>query len=213
MPASTNRTASDKHNPASERFTMFLATCAIALFCLISASCSAPLGCEDLLRPLDHVDLHSENGWALVLASLVNPAHLERLRMRDSAWIKFSNSSNPGELLIERRFGFNTTCAYSSNNFTLEGTSFTYHSSNLTVTFLHTSCPDCLLLRFMESGKLRNLYLFSERRELEQKEVEEFSAQAECAKSLSPERMDPTKELCPAKTSVEPADQTEEQKS
>uniref|UniRef100_A0A3Q3E789 Uncharacterized protein n=1 Tax=Labrus bergylta TaxID=56723 RepID=A0A3Q3E789_9LABR len=185
---------------------MSFAVCAIALLCLVSVSCSTPLTCDDLVRPLDQVDLsHLEGGWALVAGTLMDPVYLERYKTRHSAMIKFSQASDNSSILMDRLFLFDDGCEYFASNFTLEGSSYTSKRSNLTVTFMQTSCPDCLLMRFVDSGKLRNMYLFSRRREVEQKDMEEFRAQSKCVKGLPPAMMDPTKELCPDRPSDQPA--------
>ncbi|CAJ1053566.1 hypothetical protein KUCAC02_016095 [Xyrichtys novacula] len=178
---------------------MLLATCVVALFCFIPASSLAPPNCEDLVRPLDHVDGHQLDGrWAMIAGSLVDPKHVERFKSRDSAVIKFSNASdtsNTSNLLLERMFGFGDKCEYHPSNITLEGNGFS--SSNVSITFIHTGCSDCLLMRFTEAGALRNLYLFSKRREVEGDVMDEFKTQAECVKSQPPVMMDSSKKLCP----------------
>jgi len=55
-----------------------------------------------------------------------------------------------------------------------------------------------------------DILLFSRRRELEQKEMEEFLAQLECLKMPPPDVMNPTRELCPEQTAGDPGTQTEE---
>ncbi|XP_074486556.1 uncharacterized protein LOC141764831 [Sebastes fasciatus] len=193
------------------------AVCAVALFCLMSVSHSAPLSCEDLVRPLDQLDPHHLEGrWALVAGSLGNPEHLESFKRRNSSTINFSNAGANSTILYTPNVDFGGKCVYHTYNISLEGSTFTFDVRdpvNLTVTFLRTSCPDCLPMRFddSESKKPLRLFLFSRRRELEQKEMEEYGAQVECLNMLPPAVMDPNKELCPEQSVSDPAAaQTEE---
>uniref|UniRef100_A0A671U2D9 Uncharacterized protein n=1 Tax=Sparus aurata TaxID=8175 RepID=A0A671U2D9_SPAAU len=195
---------------------MFPAACAIALLCLVSASLSAPLACEDLLRPLDQLNLrHLEGRWALVAGSLSHLPYLERFKQRDSAAVNFSSNSTEINVSYTRSLRLNNKCQYSSYNITMEGSSFTYDGtdkSNASARFVHTSCHDCMLMHMdVESGKRQHFYLFSRRRQLEQEEIEEFTAQVECLKMPPPVVMDPTKELCPEETAADPTAQTEEE--
>ncbi|XP_070710369.1 alpha-1-acid glycoprotein 1-like [Pempheris klunzingeri] len=193
---------------------MFFAVCAIALLCWMSAvSHSAPPACEDLVRPLDQLDPHHLEGkWALVAGSLSHPPHLEKFKKRDSASVNFS--TNDTYISYTRSIRLDNKCQYNTYNISLEGSSFSYDGtdkSNFSANLVHTTCQDCLLMRFnVESGKRLHFYLFSRRRELEQSEVEEFRAQVECLKIPPPVVMDPTKELCPEETAGDPAAKTEE---
>lgn len=189
---------------------------AIVLLCLMSLSHSAPLACEDLVRPLDQLDPHHLEGrWALVAGSLSHLPFRQSessniLRDRESATASFSSSTSETNIsfFLDMRAG--NKCLYISYNISLEGSSFTF-ANNITTTFIRTSCHDCILMRFeIESGKWQHFYLFSKRRELEQKEIEEFGTQVECLSMLPPVVMDPTKELCPVETSGNPAAPTEE---
>uniref|UniRef100_A0A3B4Y0M9 Uncharacterized protein n=1 Tax=Seriola lalandi dorsalis TaxID=1841481 RepID=A0A3B4Y0M9_SERLL len=164
------------------------AVCAVALLCLVSVSHSAPLACEDVARPLDQLDpLHLAGRWALVAGGMTDAAYLEKFKTRDSAAINYPNASETPITSFTRSFNFNDSCQHLQSNITLEGSGFIFHQYNITVTFLYTSCPDCLLMRFDdESKKPLRMYLFSRRRELEQKEIEEFSAQAKCLNMLPP---------------------------
>uniref|UniRef100_A0A8C4EC96 Apolipoprotein M n=1 Tax=Dicentrarchus labrax TaxID=13489 RepID=A0A8C4EC96_DICLA len=171
----------------------------------------SPLTCEDLVRPLDQLDLHHLEGRrALVAGSLSDPAHLEHFKRRESASINFANETSKTSII--RVFGFGDSCEYLNSSIRLEGSGFTFYHNNLTVTVLYTSCPDCLVIRFDNESKLLRLYLFSRRREVEQKEMEEFSTQAKCLNMPPPVMMDPTKELCPEQTSSDPAAQTGEKR-
>ncbi|KAF0037534.1 hypothetical protein F2P81_010408 [Scophthalmus maximus] len=157
------------------------------------------LTCEDVIRPLDQLDQHQLEGrQVLVAGGLRELAHQERFKSRDSATIHFANDSETSQITLKRVFGFKDSCEYLNSNISLEGSSFLISGSNITMTFLYTSCPDCLVLRFDNNAKQpRNMYLFSRRRELEQEEMEEFTAQTGCLDMLPPVLMDPTKELCP----------------
>lgn len=171
----------------------------IALLCWASLGHGAPLACEDLVRPQDGLGFqHLEGRQSLVAASLDDLTYLENFKRRDSATIYFANSSDTSKLSFIRSFRSNDSCQYLTSNITVEGSSFAFEEYNITVTFLSTSCPDCALMRFDDSSKkpLR-MYLFSRRRELEEKEMEEFKAQAKCLNMHPPVLMDPTKELCP----------------
>lgn len=171
---------------------------AFALLCLVSPSRSADPACEDLVRPVDPLDpAHLEGARSIVAGSMTTPEYAEKFKTRDSASISFVNGTS-----FSRVFRSNDSCQYLNSNITLEGSSFNFHQYNITVTFLQTSCPDCLLLRFDNMSKeLQRLYLFSKRREVEQKEMDEFAAQAQCLNSLPPIVMDPTKPLCPEEMS------------
>ncbi|KAG7485087.1 hypothetical protein JOB18_002513 [Solea senegalensis] len=175
--------------------------CAITLLCLMSVSHSAPV-CEKLVQPLDQLDRHHlEGSWVLVAGCVKDSDDLEYYNTRESAVIQFANASESSEISFKRMFGFNDSCKYIHSNISLEGSGFTFDDSNLTVTFLYTSCPDCLVTRFDLPGKLKRLYVFSRRRALEQSEMEEFKNQSECLNMLQPIVMDPTKQLCPEQDS------------
>ncbi|KAI3352460.1 hypothetical protein L3Q82_005414 [Scortum barcoo] len=175
--------------------------CAIVLLCLLSLGHSAPLACEDLVRPLHQLDPHHLEGRrALVAGSLSHVPFMERLKQRESATAGFSISANETNISLFRDMRADNKCHYVSYNISLEGSSFTFADGNITTTFIYTSCPDCILMSFdVESGKRQHFYLFSKRRELEPREIEEFKAQVECLSMPPPVVMDPTKELCPEK--------------
>ncbi|XP_037619989.1 alpha-1-acid glycoprotein 1-like [Sebastes umbrosus] len=185
---------------------------AITLLCMVCVSHSAPLACEDLVRPLDHLDpRHLEGRWVLVAGSLSHLPFMERLRRRDSATATFSSNTSETNIALSRSMRLDDKCHYHFPNISLEGNSFTFDDGNVTTTFIHTSCRDCILMSFdVESGKRQHFYLYSRRRELEQKEMEEFRAQVECLNMPPPAVMDPSKELCPEETAGDPAAQTEE---
>ncbi|CAJ1053564.1 hypothetical protein L3Q82_005413 [Xyrichtys novacula] len=177
---------------------MFLATCVVALFCFIPASSLAPPNCEDLVRPLDHVDGHQLDGrWFLIAYGLVEPEPLGGNYMVQSWVIEISNASytsNTSNLLFERNLRFVNRCEYQSFNITLEGNVLS--EGKVSSTLIHTSCSDCLLMHTAK-GVEANLHLFSKRREVEKEVMDEFKTQAECLNSQLPVMMDPSKKLCP----------------
>ncbi|KAK9540050.1 hypothetical protein VZT92_002522 [Zoarces viviparus] len=183
------------------------AACAVFLLCLKSVSHSAPLACEDLIRPLDRMDpRHLEGRRALVTGSLSFLPFMERLRRRESATINFSSNTSETSTSLSRTMRLDNKCHYASYNISLEGSSFTFDHGNVTTTFIRTSCDDCIGLLMscdVESGKRQHFYLFSRRREVDQEEIEEFRAQVECLNMPPPVVMDPTKELCPEETAGE----------
>uniref|UniRef100_A0A8C2XKM5 Apolipoprotein M n=1 Tax=Cyclopterus lumpus TaxID=8103 RepID=A0A8C2XKM5_CYCLU len=181
------------------------AACAVFLLCLTSVSHSAPLACEDLIRPLDQVDpRHLEGRRALVAASLSHLPFMEQLRRRESATSNFSSNTSETSTSWSRSMSLDNKCHYASYNISLEGSSFTFDNGNVSATFIRTSCRDCILMSFdVESGKRQHFYLFSRRKEVEQKELDEFRAQVECLNMPPPVVMDPTKELCPEETTGE----------
>uniref|UniRef100_A0A3Q2PAU7 Uncharacterized protein n=1 Tax=Fundulus heteroclitus TaxID=8078 RepID=A0A3Q2PAU7_FUNHE len=178
---------------------MISAALAVALLCLLPLSRSAPLACEDLVRPSDGLTpRHLEGKWALVAGSLSHPPFLERFRQRDSASVNFASSSGDTGASYTRSMRLRGNCTYSSYNITLEGSSFTYDGtdkSNVSAAFVRTSCRDCILMR-MDRHSV-DLYLLSRRREVEPREMEEFRAQLKCYQLPAPVVTDPTKELCP----------------
>ncbi|KAL6110167.1 orm1 [Pungitius sinensis] len=181
---------------------MLLALCAIPLLCLMSASRAAPRPCDDSAWLADRLDpSHLVGRWAMVAGSLSHLPFLERFKQRDSAYVNFSNSTSETAVSYSGSIRQNGTCLYRYFNISLAGGRFAYEGtppSNLTTSFVRASCPDCMLMHVdRESGKWQHLYLFSRRRELEQKELEKFRAQVECLNMLPPVVMDPTKELCP----------------
>lgn len=176
------------------------AACAIALLCWVSVSHSAPLACEDVARPLDQLDpRHLAGSWALVAGAMREQAHLEKFKTRESASVHFASETPITS--FRRSFNINDSCQHLQSNITLEGSGFSFDQLiNITVTFLQTSCPDCMVMRFDDGSKeTLRMYLFSRRREVEEKEMEEFTAQAKCMNMLPPVVMDPKKELCPEK--------------
>ncbi|KAL7404300.1 hypothetical protein ABVT39_012724 [Epinephelus coioides] len=191
---------------------MFVAVCAIALLCLVSLSHSAPLSCEDLVRPLDQLDPHYFEGrWVLVAGSLNDSAAVGVLKDRDSITIELHNTSYTQAYRVGDR------CNSYSHNISLEGhiLRIKVKTFNFTGTFYHTSCKDCIVMSLaMVSPDYKRVefLLFSRRREVEQEVMEVFRAQVQCLNMPPPHVMDPTKELCPEQADSKP-EKTEEQKA
>ncbi|KAG7486289.1 hypothetical protein JOB18_028736 [Solea senegalensis] len=178
--------------------------CAIALLCLMSASHSAPMVCEKLLQPLDELHPHRFEGkWALVAGSLDHNKSMEALRLRDSITMYFSNSSEASTVSYTQVNRFGDLCQYLRYNISVRGSTFNFDVGdrfNLSGAFLYTSCPDCLVMLWNVKSQRRvstDMYLLSRRREVEQKEMQEFRDQLTCDQLPIPVMMDPTKELCP----------------
>lgn len=182
------------------------------VFCLMSVSSSSPLVCEKLVQPMVSLATHHIEGrWALVEGSLNHGPSMEALGQRDSITMFFSNSTYTQ---INR---ISDQCQYLPYNISVEGSTFTFDVANrfnLTGAFLYTSCPDCLVMRWIvESSRRRSvdLYLLSRRRQVEPREREEFRAQLKCFQLPEPVVMDPAMELCPERAgSPLAAAQTEE---
>lgn len=175
------------------------AACTIFLLSLAHPSQAALQNCGDLLRPLDQLHPRSlEGDWALVAGSLSHHPFMELFRQRQSATASFTNNTDSGTITLRRSMRSENTCHYQSYNISLEGSSFTFRGGEVNATFIRTSCPDCALIRFdVESGKRVHFYLFSRRRQLEEKVMEEFRHQVGCLEMPPPVVMDPANELCP----------------
>ncbi|KAM7419058.1 hypothetical protein PAMA_016257 [Pampus argenteus] len=181
-----------------EMFTI----CAIAFLCLMSGSHSAPLECEDLVKALDQLDSrHLEGRWALVSGGFSDPELLELFKHRNSSSINVSFFPGTSDISYTPTVEAGGKCFSQPYNVSVEGSILTFDAQyqiNLTVTFIYTSCPDCLVMRYdTETKKVQRLFLFSRRREVEQNEMDEFRAQVKCLKMSPPVVLDPTKELCP----------------
>ncbi|CAG5937901.1 unnamed protein product, partial [Menidia menidia] len=190
--------------PEQKTSNIILAMSTVVLLCLTSPGHSAPLACEDLIRPSNQLDLHHLEGRrAMVAGSLSHLPYFEGLRLRHSATAQFSAISNGTGIRFSRSRRLDNKCHYASYNISLESSSFTFDNGSVNTTFIHTSCRDCILLSFdVESGKRQHFYLFSSRRKLEQEEIEEFKAQVECFNLPPPVVMDPTKDICPEQAST-----------
>ena len=183
----------------------------VTLLCLVSVSHSSALVCEKLVHPLDQIGPHHLDGrWALVAGSLNHSLSMDALRLRDSITMYFSNSSDTSSFSYTQINRFGDQCQHLPYNISLEGSAFTFDVGNrfeLTGSFLYTSCPDCLVMQWSVRSRKRisvDLYLLSRRREVEQEEMEEFTAQLKCYQLPTPVVMDPNKELCPQQPESQP---------
>uniref|UniRef100_A0A3Q0R7I6 Uncharacterized protein n=1 Tax=Amphilophus citrinellus TaxID=61819 RepID=A0A3Q0R7I6_AMPCI len=195
----------------SSRNRDLVAVCEVTLFYLMCVSYATSPVCEKLVHPLDQLGPHqSEGRWALVAGSLNHSSSMEALRQRDSITMYFSNSSKASTLSYTQINRFGDQCQYLPYNISVEGSTFTFdvqNRFNLSMAFLYTSCPDCVVMRWLVKSRRRistDLYLMSRRREVEQKEMEEFRAQLKCYQLPEPVVMDPTKELCPEQPENQP---------
>lgn len=174
-----------------------LAAFVILCLGLLHLSQSAAPDCQQLVQPLDHVlpqDLEGE--WHLVAGGLNSTSALERFKRRDSAIINWK-TINGTSMHFMRNDGFSESCQYIDLVITLEGSGFRLPKLNLTVIFMHTTCPDCLVIYFEKEDKSPvPLYLISRRREMKNDEIDEFTAQVGCLHMFYVELMDPTKKLC-----------------
>uniref|UniRef100_A0A3P9J3M4 Uncharacterized protein n=1 Tax=Oryzias latipes TaxID=8090 RepID=A0A3P9J3M4_ORYLA len=159
---------------------------------------SAPLDCDKLIQRLDPLNAlqHASGRWPLVAGSVKEDSDLflpleitlsVSLELGKSSFTQFIRSI-PG-------------CGSIASNFTLENNVMkaVIGCNNHTITFFRTSCPDCRLFTIEARTSRQHFYLFSRRRQLEEKEMEEFRAQVECLNMPPPAVMDPTKDLCPEK--------------
>uniref|UniRef100_A0A668S5G2 Apolipoprotein M n=1 Tax=Oreochromis aureus TaxID=47969 RepID=A0A668S5G2_OREAU len=172
----------------------------LTVLCLVSVSRSAPLACEKLVKPLEQFDIQNLTGrWSFVAVSLKDRARENSVRRHYSIAVDIRNSSYIQAQRVAGR------CQYFFLDFTLEGNVLTMKAGNvnLTGTLFYTSCADCMVLTtHIKSPTYRTVdfYLLSRRRQLEQKEIEEFSTQVMCLSMPPPVVMDPKTELCPIET-------------
>lgn len=174
------------------------------VLCLVSVGQSAFPDCEKLETPraaLSHADLNGT--WAFIAGSLNHTSSMEALKQRDSITAFFSNNNNGTWSYTQvNRIGAQCQPAH-SYNITLEDDTFTFDVGNrfsLSGSFLHTTCPDCLVMKWVVVSSRRrsmDLYLLSRRRTLTQTELDEFKEQLRCFQLPPPVKMDPVKELCP----------------
>uniref|UniRef100_A0A3P8U3H6 Apolipoprotein M n=1 Tax=Amphiprion percula TaxID=161767 RepID=A0A3P8U3H6_AMPPE len=171
---------------------------------------SAPLVCEHLVKPLDQLDLqHLMGKWAVIAGSLKNSDSAQHFNRTDSVTVDIQNSTYIQASRVD------DTCQYRSHNFQ-GGNLLTLREGNFnfTGTLLNTSCSDCLVMTLdleTHNYKSMDVYFLSKRRQLEPKEVEEFTAQVECLNMPPPIVMDPTKELCPTEATAQPEENPEGQ--
>lgn len=174
-----------------------LALCTFLLLGVASFGRSSSLPCEDLVRPLDRLapDLF-EGRWAFVAAGLSDPIHEMKFKSRDSASFVFVNGTSG--MHLTRSVRVQGSCQYTRSVLTPVGSDLNYEVSNITLSVLRTSCPDCLVIH--SQRKLDNhqhVYLFSRRREVNKEEMEKFESQVKCFSIPRVVQVDPTKELCP----------------
>lgn len=179
----------------------------VLLLSVAAAGHSAPLGCEDLVRPLDQLHPARLDGtWALVAGAFVDTGMMNSFARRNSSSITFDSvgggRSNISYTITKSQDGH---CRRRTFNISLEGSTMTFDPQddvNVTVTFLFTSCPDCVLMRYetdteTQTRTLFRLFLFSKRRQLQQAELQEFKGQVKCLNMLEPVVLDPSTDLCP----------------
>ncbi|XP_074539048.1 uncharacterized protein LOC141800423 [Halichoeres trimaculatus] len=179
---------------------------------LVSTSRSSPPDCQPLVQSLEQLEPHHLDGtWALVAGSLSHLPSMKALRLRDSITIHFSNSSETSTYSYTQINRFGDECQPLLYNISVvEVSRFIFdvqNRFNLTGSFLHTSCPDCVVMQWIVRSRRReslDLYLLSRRRQVEQQEMEEFRAQLECLQLPPPVVMDPAKELCPVPAETRP---------
>lgn len=165
--------------------------------------------CEELVHPLKDPP-HIDGKWALVAGSLSNLPSMDSLRLRDSITMYLSNSSQASTISYMQLNRFGDQCQQLHYNISLLHSNFTFDVGNrfeLKGSFLYTSCPDCLVMLWDVKSKRRqsmDMYLLSRRREVEQREMEEFKAQLKCNHLPEPVVMDPTKELCLERPEIQP---------
>ncbi len=188
-----------------------LAVVFITLLCFASMGHSASLVCEKLVRPLDRLDpRHLEGRWAFVAGSINHLPSMEALKLRDSITAYFTNSSETSNFSYTQINRFGDRCQHLPYNISFDGSTFSFDVGNrfdLNSSFLFTSCPDCVVMRWVVKSRRRmseDLYLLSRRREVEQELMEEFRAQLRCLELPAPVVMDSTKKLCPEQPESQP---------
>uniref|UniRef100_A0A3B5AQX5 Apolipoprotein M n=1 Tax=Stegastes partitus TaxID=144197 RepID=A0A3B5AQX5_9TELE len=169
----------------------------VTLLWLMSVGWSAPPACEVLDRSLDQLDSHQLEGrWTSVAISgtlLLAPGEF-----KVSMTAYFSNSSEPSIHSYTQVNWLDGQCYHKSYTYTIVNGTFTsklVNFYNLNRAFLYSSCSDCLVTCMVVERDKRetiDLYLLSKRRELEQKEMEEFVTPAECLKLHPPVFMNHT---------------------
>uniref|UniRef100_A0A3Q4HWP9 Apolipoprotein M n=1 Tax=Neolamprologus brichardi TaxID=32507 RepID=A0A3Q4HWP9_NEOBR len=182
----------------------------LTVLCLVSVSRSAPMACEKLVKPLEQFDFQNGTGrWSLVALSLKDRAIENALRSVLDYYSVAVDIQNSSYIRAER---VADRCQYHHHDFTLEGHVLTpkMKNVNLTGTLFYTSCADCMVLTMHIKSPTYNtehVYLLSRRRQLEQKEMEEFSDQVLCLSMPPPVVLDPKTEFCPVETANQQTDQ------
>ncbi|KAI3352458.1 hypothetical protein L3Q82_005412 [Scortum barcoo] len=169
---------------------------AIAFLCFMPMSHSAPVDCNDLLKPSDQIHFHQLEGtWAMVADSMQITEFQHPVPRIGSVSVTLVNSTYTRAMSIDGR------CFYDSHNVSNEGPNFKIEVPfNYTGTILSTSCADCVVLSLsmeLPHKKSKELCLFSKRREVDPKELREFIAQVDCLNMPKPVVMDPNEGLCP----------------
>lgn len=124
---------------------------------------------------------------------------MEFFKCRNSSGIHFNHLRSDNEttnFVVTASFHMGVKCHFGSYNVTLTGSILAIESpdeENITVTFLSTSCRDCLVMHIDSEPKHST---FSAGRQVNAKEAEEFKAQVECLNMLPPAAMDPAVQLC-----------------
>uniref|UniRef100_A0A7N8YF66 Apolipoprotein M n=1 Tax=Mastacembelus armatus TaxID=205130 RepID=A0A7N8YF66_9TELE len=176
------------------------AVCTIGLLFLISLSHSALNDCDGVVQPLTELDPRQFEGrWALVAGSIKIIEPERPLQASDSHYCSVTIEFYNRTFVKASRLG--DTCSYLTSNITLEGHNynFTKGIANFNGTFFHTSCVDCGMLTFNVDApfhKSSEVYLFSRRRKVDDKDIEWFGRQVECLNMPPHFVMDPTKSLC-----------------
>uniref|UniRef100_A0A3B3ZDP7 Apolipoprotein D n=1 Tax=Periophthalmus magnuspinnatus TaxID=409849 RepID=A0A3B3ZDP7_9GOBI len=157
--------------------------------------CEKLVGLKDGLAPAD------VNGtWAFIAASYRDRFAMNTLKQRASITGFFSDNNGTWTYTHANRYGDH--CQYGSYGFTFDGSRVSFDASiqyTFTGAFLYTTCPDCLVMKWMINDQLNEMYLLSRRRSLTQSELEEFKAQVQCFQMIPPVTMSPSKPLCPEK--------------
>lgn len=131
---------------------MFLA-CLFAVFYLVCASRSVALRCSDSVWPLDELDPgRLEGTWALVGASLTNPATWSSSSAETtpaSTSITSDSTMWPLTLFSRQASIWVGKCLFVSYNVTLTGGVLVFdspHEENISVMFLSMPCWDCVVM-------------------------------------------------------------------
>ncbi|CAN9510505.1 unnamed protein product [Ophioblennius macclurei] len=179
---------------------------ALLVAALLIAGChAAQLPCEQLIRPLvdfDPQDFHGK--WGLVAASMEDSRAADIVKARDSTVLYFYNSTI---LQINR---VNGTCKDNPpRTFSLDDSHRFFAvvwQFNFTATLHRAPCKGCVVMSLViesEGYKSTDLYLFSQSRQVDKDDMDEFRNQVKCMELPTPFVTDPSKELCPEKPEIE----------
>lgn len=132
---------------------------------------SAAVRCSDSVQPLDELDLCQFGGFlALVGGSFTNPVHMEFFKRRNSSSIHFSHlrfDNATASFVFTTSFHLGGKCHFGSYNVTLTSGVLAFVSpdeENITVTFLTTSCRDCLVMHTNSEPKTLQHLHFSQQK-------------------------------------------------